>query len=225
MNKKVLIHGCLLGALMIYTFIAWNGYENAQEAKERRERESDDRWAQTEVAESRAETASGMIKVAVPLLATAIYGAILAVMYGLPALAGKVTEGMMGSTAEVDVDPMNEARAAEEDEDYTEAIAIYYQVWLKDRNNRRPLMEIVRIQRNLLESPVLAATTIEEGLRDHEWEPDDAGFLLFRLAEIYEEDLEDEAKVREVMNRVVDELQGTRHAGNAAHRLREMEKG
>lgn len=224
MSKKVVIHGLLLGALLVYAIVAWVGFEQAQQELLELERNNEDRWDTMAVTKSRAETAEGMVRVAVPVLLIGIYGGILAVIYGLPVVVEKVTEGVLGSTAKVDRDPMNDARELVEDEEYTEAITAYYQIWLKNRENRRPLVEIAKIQRSDLESPMLAVTTLEEGLEDHEWEEDDAAFLMFRLAEIFEEDLEDREKVREIMQRVVDELPGTRHAANAAQKLSEMDE-
>jgi len=223
MNKKVIIHGCLLGGLIVYTSLVWSGFRDDQQALEKAV--VDDRWGSTDVSGSRAAMAEGMIRVAVPLLASAVYGAGLAIIYGLPALAGRVTEEMMGSTAEVDHDPMSDARSAVEEEDYTEAISIYHEVLTDDPGNRRALVEIARIQRECLESPALAASTLEEGLKDYEWESNDRAFLMFRMAEIYEEDVKSPDRVKAILKEVVEKLEGTRHAANAAHKLHEMESG
>lgn len=216
MNKKVIIHGCLFGALLIYTWVAWTRFESLEREREKR---GTDLWEEIEHVGSRAETASGMFHVAVPLLLTTIYGTALVLIYGLPALVEKVTDEMMGSTAEVDPDPLQEARDAVADGEYSDAIAIYHQHLLTHPGDRKALLEIVKLQRTHLESPALAANTLAEGLKDYDWEPDDRAFLMFRMAEIYEEDLDDRDKVIEVMKDVMEQLGGTGHAGNAAHKL------
>jgi hypothetical protein len=223
MSKKMVVHGLLLGGLLVYTVIAWYEFTEAQQKLATLEAENGSDWVGLDLAESRAETATGMIKVAAPFLVLAIYSGILTVIYALPVLVGKISEGMMGSTAEVDPDPMQEARDLIEEEEYADAIAFCYQLWLKNRDNRRPLAEIARIQQRYLKNPVLAVATLEEGLEDHAWEDDDVAFFLFRIAEIYEEDLEDREKAKEIMGRVTGELEGTRHAANAVQKLRELE--
>jgi hypothetical protein len=223
MNKKVIIHGVLLGGLLIYTWVVWSRFEASQEKRE--DRADGDIWAVVEDRGGRSDTAMGMIQVAVPLLASTIYGAALAIIYGLPALVGRVTEEMIGSTAEVDPDPLDAARDAVVDGEYSDAIAIYHKHLLENPGDRSALLEIVKLQRKHLESPALAVNTLAEGLQDYDWEPDDRAFIMFRMAEIYEEDLEDRDKVIEVMKKVAETLPETRHAGNANHRLQELDRG
>jgi hypothetical protein len=230
MSKKGMFHCLVLGALIIYTFIAWSGVKRDEAganeaAKEAAENGQSDPWADVKQAENRQDVAEGMVKVGIPLLVTVIYGGILAVLYVLPVMVDKVSEEMMGSTAEVDDDPLDEAREAVADEDYPEAISIYRKFWLENPEERHPLVEIAKIQREHLKSPAAAVSTLEEGLDEHDWPEDDAAFLMFRIAEIYEEDLDNKDQVIKVMKRTVQELEGTRHAGNAAHKLRELEAG
>lgn len=225
-----MFHCLVLGALIIYTFIAWSGVQRDEKkareaAKEAVENGQADPWAEVKGAENRQDAAEGMVKVGIPLLVTVIYGGILAVLYVLPVMVDKVSEELMGSTAEVDEDPLDEARAAVAAGEYPEAIAVYRKFWLENPEERHPLVEIAKIQRVHLENPAVAVSTLEEGLNDHEWPEEDAAFLLFRIAEIYEEDLEDKDQVIAVMKRAVKDLEGTRHAGNAAHKLRELEAG
>ena len=230
MSKKGIFHCLVLAALIIYTFIAWSGVKSnerkaAEAAKEAAENGQPDPWAEVKMGENRQDAAEGMLKVGIPLLVTVIYGGILAVLYVLPVLVDKVSEEMMGSTAEVDDDPLDEARAAVAAEEYPDAIAVYRKFWLENPDERHPLVEIAKIQRVYLKSPAVAVSTLEEGLDEHEWPEGDAAFLMFRIAEIYEEDLDNKKRVIEVMKRAVKELEGTRHAGNAAQKLRELEAG
>ena len=230
MSKKGIFHCLVLAGLCIYTFIAWSGVQrderDAREAaKEAAENGQADPWAEVKMGENRQAVVEGMVRVGIPLLVTVIYGGILAVLYVLPIMVDKVSEEIMGSTAEVDDDPLDEARAAVADEDYPEAIAVYRRFWLENPGERKPLIEIAKIQRDHLKSPAAAASTLEQGLDEYDWPEDDAAFLMFRIAEIYEEDLENQDQVIKVMKRAVKELEGSRHAGNAAHKLRELEAG
>jgi len=219
----------VLGVLIIYTFIAWAGVKrdesNIKEAaKEASENGQSDPWAEVKLGEDRQNVAEGMVKVGIPLLVTVIYGGILSILYVLPVLVDKVSEEMMGSTAEVDDDPLDEARAAVTEGEYADAIAVYRRYLLENPESRHSLVEIAKIQRDHLNSPAGAISTLEQGLDEYEWPEDDAAFLMFRIAEISEEDLADKDQVIAVMKRVIRELKGTRHAGNAAHKLRELEE-
>lgn len=227
MSKKAIIHCGVLGAMILYTIIAWNQVQSSEKrakevAKEARERGEIDPWVDASDGLTGSEAAKGMIKVGIPLILSVIYGGVLTVIYILPVVVDKVGEEMMGSTAEVDDDPLAEARLAVQEEDYPEAIAVYRKFWMENRDHRQSLVEIAKIQRVHLKNPEVAVNTLEEGLASFEWEEDDAAFLLFRMVEIYEEDLDDREKVVATLKRVVQELEGSRHAGNAAHKLREM---
>ena len=229
MSRLGKIHCAVLGVLIIYTFIAWAGVKrdesNIKEAaKEASENGQSDPWAEVKLGEDRQNVAEGMVKVGIPLLVTVIYGGILSILYVLPVLVDKVSEEMMGSTAEVDDDPLDEARAAVAEGEYADAIAVYRRYLLENPESRHSLVEIAKIQRDHLNSPAGAISTLEQGLDEYEWPEDDAAFLMFRIAEISEEDLADKDQVIAVMKRVIRELKGTRHAGNAAHKLRELEE-
>ena len=227
MSKKLIVHLCLLGALILYTIVVWNTSQNEEAAAEKaREEEKANRgydpYDEVKLAEEGENSIESMIKVGVPLLISVIYGGILVVLYVLPSLVDKVGEELMGSTAEVDEDPLDEARAAVAAGDYPDAIRVYREVWQENPGDRFPIVEVAKIQRDNLESPAVAVSTLEEALEHHEWEEDDAAFLMFRIAEIYEEDLDDRKKQIEILERAKEELKGTRHSGNAAHKLREL---
>ncbi|MDA7508515.1 hypothetical protein N9228_00760 [bacterium] len=230
MSKLGKIHCGVLSVLIIYTFIAWAGVkrdENSLREAEKKALENgqSDPWSEVNFGENRQDAVEGMVKVGIPLLVTVIYGGVLTILYVLPVLVDKVSEEMMGSTAEVDDDPLDEARAAVAEGEYADAIAVYRRYLLENPESRHSLVEIAKIQRDHLNSPAGAISTLEQGLDEYEWSEDDAAFLMFRIAEISEEDLADKNQVIAVMKRVIRELQGTRHAGNAAHKLRELEEG
>ena len=229
MSKLGRIHCAVLSGLIIYTFIAWSGVKRdeislKEAGQEASENGQSDAWAEVKFGENRKDAAEGMLKVGIPLLVTVIYGGILTVLYVLPVLADKISEEIMGSTAEVDYDPLDEARSAVAEGEYSDAIAVYRRFLLENPESRHSLLEIAKIQRDHLNSPVSAISTLEQGLDEHEWPEDDAAFLMFRIAEISEEDLADKDQVISVMKRVISELKGTRHAGNASHKLRELEE-
>ncbi len=226
-NKKFLFHAIVLGLLILYTIFAYNSSkkeaEEAEIAAEEAFMNSDiDPFAEAKLAEKGDGGTSSMVKVGVPLLISVIYGGILTVLYILPSFVDKIGEEMIGSSAEVEDDPLDEARAAVAAGDYSEAIGVYRKVWLENRDERFPLVEIANIQRTKLESPVLAVSTLKEALDEHEWPEDDAAFMMFRIADIYENDLDDREGLVAILKSVTEKLDGTRHSANAAHKLREL---
>ena len=222
MNKKLIVQLAILGMLILYTMIAWSSSNRDQRDAEKATEENLEEEYITGISSEDGQTADSMMKVGVPLMITVIYGGVLAVIYVLPMFVDRMSEELMGSTEEVGDDPLVEARAAVSEENYPEAIRIYREIWREDSSGRFPMVEIARIQRDKLESPAVAVMTLEEALEEHEWEEEDASFLIFRMIEIYDKDLDDKESVVRMLKRAVEELPGTRHAANATHQLREL---
>lgn len=229
-RRKLQVHALVMLSLIIFTYVAWNASE--KEILEREMAADDiamngewDPYAEVRLAEADDGGVAVMLKVGVPLFITMIYGGILSVVYLLPMFVDKLGDEVMGSSAEVEVDPLQEARAAVAAGNYPEAVGLYHKYWLERRDERFPVVEISKIQRTHLKSPALALHSLEEALDDHEWPVDDAAFLLFRIAELYEEDLSDRENLTATLRRVSEKFQGTRHSVHAEHKLRELEKG
>lgn len=224
MNKKLLIHLSILGALILYTLSAWSG---AKKAEAELEKKADEELAEegyiTGISEESEQTADSMVKVGVPMFITMIYGGVLVVIYVLPMFVDRMSEELMGSSEEVGDDPLVQAKAAVADEDYQEAIRLYREIWKEDPSDRFPMLEIAKIQREKLDSGVVAVMTLNEALEGYDWEVDDAAFLLFRMIDIYEEDLDDKEAVVRLLKKAVKDFPETRHAANAMHKLRELE--
>jgi DNA-binding Lrp family transcriptional regulator len=86
--------------------------------------------------------------------------------------------------------------------------------------NRLPWVEIARIQRTHQENPEAAIHTLRTALESQEWQVNDAAYLLFRLAELYDEDRDDRTTAVSIMQQVIEEFPETRHSANARHKLR-----
>ena len=222
MSKKVIVQLAILGVLILYTMLAWTSSKRDQREAEKAAEEDQEEEYITGISPEDEQTADSMMQVGVPLMITMIYGGVLAVIYVLPMFVDKVSEELMGSSEEVGEDPLAEAKAAVADEDYPEAIRIYREIWKEDSSSRFRMVEIARLQRDKLGSPAVAVMTLGEALDAHEWEEEDAAFLIFRMIEIYGEDLNDEENVVKLLKRALEDLPGTRHAANASHQLREL---
>lgn len=224
LSMKLIVHLVILGLLLGVTIVSWKG---SQEAAEKAEQLAEERAISGEVdfldsfGTSR-DSADAMIKVGLPLLATVIYAGVLTIIYVLPTVVDHVSEELIGSSERVGDDPRIKARAAIENEDYPEAIRIYREMWKEDPDDRFPMVEIANLQRRELENPILAVDTLKEAYEDHGWPEGEAAFLLNRMVEIYQDDLDDEKEARKVMERIIEDLPGTRFAVNAKHELKKL---
>jgi TolA-binding protein len=139
----------------------------------------------------------------------------------LPSLAHRMTHAVYDSAEMVEDDAMHDARAKLAQGDYEGAIAAFRDAAAMDTLNRLPWVEISKIQRENLHDPAAAIATLRQAIEGQEWEMSDAAFLIFRLAEIYDEDLEDRLSAASLLQQVVDQFPETRHSANARHRLHE----
>lgn len=230
MNPKLLIHLGILLVLICITLITYNN-ASAPDQDERGkgteeeyvdEYETDDYAIADNYGAEEDKTADIMMAVALPMLITAVYIGFLVMTYLLPAFVDKMSEEMYGSTAEVEDDPLHDARAAVAQGDYPEAIKNYRQVFLSNPDDRFPVVEIAKIQRENLSSPAVAVETLREALESKEWRENDAAFFMFRIADIYENDLDNHEACVAILKQVIETLPDTRHSANATHKLREL---
>lgn len=152
---------------------------------------------------------------------TAGYVGVVFVVYLLPTLAHKATHAIYDSGEMVETDVMHDARALVAQGDYPGAIEAFRVAAKADPTNRLPWVEIVKIQRENLEDPDGAIETLRHVLEHQVWPERDAAYLLFRLAELYDEDKEDRLSAAAILQQVMAQFPETRHSANARHRLHE----
>lgn len=167
-----------------------------------------------------ARTFNGILLV---IFSAVLLGALF-VVFVLPAWAGRVAEGVYGSTAELDDTAGREARSLLAKGDFHGAMEAFRK-WAAESGDRVPWMEIAKIQRQHLEDPRSAVATLYEALAAKDWPEDDEAFFLFRVADILNEDAGEREQAVAVLQRVIREFPEGRHAMNAKHRLREWGVG
>ena len=140
----------------------------------------------------------------------------------LPMLANKVSTAVYENNEHVEEDPFHSARVLMAQGEWDGAIESFKLAAKKDPNNRMPWTEIAKIQRQHLENPPGAITTLREAIESQDWEIDDVAFLMFRLAEIYEEDFHDHATAGTVLSQVIELFPETRHSANARTKLHQL---
>lgn len=139
----------------------------------------------------------------------------------LPVLAQKMTHAVYDSGEEVEQDPFHDARVLMAQGEWEGAIESFKAGAAQDPLNRMPYIEIAKIQKNHLEDPQAAIRTLREAVEGQEWQQSDAAFLMFRLAELYDEDAADRESAVAILEQVMEQFAGTRHSANARTKLHE----
>jgi len=137
----------------------------------------------------------------------------------LPILAQKMTHAVYDSGEEVEPDAFHDARVLMAQGEWEAAIGAFKTAAEQDPLNRMPYVEIAKIQKFNLEDPHAAIQTLREAIEGQEWEQNDAAFLMFRVAELYEEDAGDRESAVAIMEQVMEQFPETRHSANARGKL------
>lgn len=137
----------------------------------------------------------------------------------LPILADKFTRAVYESGEEVERDVFHHARVLMAQGEWEGAIHAFRLGAAEDPLNRMPYLEIAKIQKVHMEDPLAAIATLREAIEGQEWEENDAAFLMFRLAELYDEDAGDREAAVAIFEQVMEQFSGTRHSANARTKL------
>jgi tetratricopeptide (TPR) repeat protein len=146
---------------------------------------------------------------------------IVFVIHVLPAIAHRFTHAVYDSAEMVEKDPMHDARAKVAQGDWDGAIEAFRAAAAADPLNRLPYVEISKIQLDQLEDAPAAIQTLRHAIEGQEWQENDAAYLMFRLAEIYDTKMEDRMSAGSIMQQVIEQFPESRHSANARHKLRE----
>lgn len=228
MTRKAIINLCVFIALACLTAIIWQ-----QTAEKPKPPVDPDKVEYKETlmgelvpvdqAEEEGLGGAGQVLIrGIMFLVLGLYAAAMFIGFVLPNLVTRATREMYGSGAEVEDDPLHDARSMYAQGDYEGAIAIYREVAKETPDDRFPWVEIAKIQNDNLENPDAAIATLKEGLESKEWSVNNAAFFLFRLAELYEKQKGDLMTAVQLLQQVVELFPETRHSANAIHRLREL---
>ena len=84
-------------------------------------------------------------------------------------------------------------------------------------------MELVKLQLGKLEDVDGAMETLQFAL-NQEWPEKDGAFFAQRLADLYHDQKGDSAMAKELLGGIIEKYPGSPAAGNATHRIREIEE-
>lgn len=141
----------------------------------------------------------------------------------LPAVGDKVGEAFYSSGEKVGPDRNAKAMTLLNSGKYEEAIEEFQKLAEENPTDRFPVVEIAKIQQEKLEDVDAAIGTYYDALQK-EWAEDDAAFFLLRLGDLYFTNKGDNATAKTYLNEVQTRYPGSRHAGMATHKLREIEE-
>lgn len=139
----------------------------------------------------------------------------------LPIIAQSLSHSLYDSGEEVEPDVFHRARVLMAQGNWESAIKEFEAAGRLDPTNRVSWIEIAKIQRSHLEDPQASVETLRRGIEGREWEPEDAAFLMFRLAESYDEGLNDRGAASLILEQIIEQFPNTRHSANAQTRLNE----
>ena len=176
---------------------------------------------------SRLQTVQGertMNGVLLAVLSSGLVGTFFVVQI-LPVFVQRATHAVYDSGEMVEKDVMHDARSLLAQGAYEESIAAFRTAAASEPTNRLPWVEMAKIFKDHLHQPHAAVEVLREALESHEWPVNDAAYLLFRLAELYDECMGDRNAAVAIMQQVIDQFPSTRHSANARHKLTEWSTG
>jgi tetratricopeptide (TPR) repeat protein len=194
--------------------------QQAFELRNEGDPEKDEEVQQKIQAADSAENSKTFTGVLLAFLTAGLVG-IIVVVEVLPAIAQRFTHAVYDSAEEVEADPLHDARAKVAQGDWEGAIEAFKLAAVADPLNRLPWVEIAKIQLDQLEQPAAAVQTLRHAVEDHEWQENDAAYLMFRLAEIYDTEMHDRVSAGAIMQQVMEQFPESRHFANARHKLHE----
>lgn len=159
----------------------------------------------------------------ISIIVIALVGGVFFVLVILPKFGDAVGTVMYSSGEEVTSDSGVRAAAHIAQGDYEGAIEEYKKMISEKAGDPYPISEIAKIYADKLKDPDKALNYLQAHLESHEWTEDNAAFLMFRIVDVYmHEHRLEEAK--DILEQVVGNFPGTRHAANGKHRINELEQ-
>ena len=147
----------------------------------------------------------------------------VSVQWVIPMLGDAVSTATYSSGEKVGPSPHAKALSFVTQGKYQEALEEFQRLSAENPTDRFPIMEIVKLQTGKL-SDIDGAINTLRGALEQEWPEEDATFFAQRLADLYRDEKGDLASAKEILQQLIQQFPGTPAAGNATHRLREIEE-
>jgi tetratricopeptide (TPR) repeat protein len=148
--------------------------------------------------------------------------ALILTMLVLPAVGDKIGSFFFNPDQRIEHDPHADAIAKLAQGDPESAIEVYESILSNDPSDTLAISEIARICCRDLGDTARAATVIEHAL-ETEWPHEQSSFLANRLADVYLLQ-NDVVRARQLLIEIAQNLEGTKYAANALHRIHEVDR-
>ncbi|WP_265593560.1 tetratricopeptide repeat protein [Verrucomicrobium sp. BvORR034] len=159
----------------------------------------------------------------ISIIVLAIVGGVFFVTVVLPKFGDAIGTVMYSSGEEVEQDESMKAVALVAKGDYHGAIKEYEKMIANKPEDPFPVSEIAKIYSEKLHAPDQALHVIQENLENRDWTEENAAFLMFRLSDIHMATRNYDA-AKDILEQVAGNFPGTRHSGNARHKINELEQ-
>ncbi len=195
MNTGLVIRACLLGLVVLLLMAAWHFVKEANDG----------------------------IKF-IFFVIIGVGGGLWAVKVFIPWVGDALGTFFYSSGEEVQMDESMRAVAKLAQGDYEGAIEEYEKLAKSRPEDPHPVAEIAKIHSDRFHDHHTAIEVLSRHLQSREWPVDDAAFLMFRIAEIHADKLQDFDAARGMLEEVVANFPNTRHSANAHHRINEVDQ-
>jgi tetratricopeptide (TPR) repeat protein len=217
--KTIIIRGIVILLLVVASFLAMR--ENRKP-----ERPPPPSALSGEVAEQPAVPEGGYrdpIQFFIYILFVAISLGVIALKWVIPALGDRVAESFYSAPEKTEQTETQKAMALVAQGEYHKALAAFGKILEQNPNDRFAVVESAKIYQGKLGDVDSAVEVLEKAVAG-EWPEDDKCFFLLKLADIHSTDRGDFGRARELLDQLIQQFPESRHAGNANHKLREIEE-
>lgn len=195
MNTSLVIRACLIGLVVLILWAVWQFIKDGNDGTK-----------------------------FIFFILVGVGGGLWAVKVFIPWLGEALGTFFYSSGEEVRLDESMRAAAKVAQGDYEGAIEEYEKLVRERPEDPHPVAEIAKIHSERLHDHATAIEVLSRHLQSRDWPVDDAAFLMFRLADIHTQKLQDYDAARAVLEQVISNFPNTRHSANAHHRLNEVDQ-
>ncbi|HWB05474.1 MAG TPA: tetratricopeptide repeat protein [Verrucomicrobiales bacterium] len=141
----------------------------------------------------------------------------------IPALGDHVAESFYSAPEKAEQTETQKAMALVAQGEYHKALAAFGRILEQTPNDRFAVTEMAKIYQSKLDDVDSAAEVLEKAIAG-DWPEDDKCFFMLKLADLHSTNRHDFARAREILDQLIQTYPESRHAGNAHHKLREIEE-
>ncbi len=140
----------------------------------------------------------------------------------LPTIGDQIGHFFFTPDQEMEKDPHAKAIACVAAGEYEKAVAEYRKLIERDPADTHAASEAARLLSEKLDNPFAAAAFLQECL-ENDHSDEQVAFLCERLVVLHLDHLNDPNAALPLLRRLVSEYEGTSHAANAMHQIRQLE--